>query len=244
MKSIMAVSMHKAGSSVANRILATLTRRRGYVLDQLAPKLSTTPLSEYAYFESQAPRIKTEDVYYGIARDRETLKFSMLPKLRVVMQIRDPRDCLTSAYFSFRDSHVPPEDPEKLKAFEERRERLNAITIDQYVINDSENYRLRMEALADLRESHPDLLLSRYERMVTETAAWQDDLAAFIGQPLNPRLRARLNEVGDFTVKAEDTTRHKRQVTPGDHARKLEPATITKLNDILGPSMRRLGYPV
>ena len=244
MKSIMAVSMHKAGSSVTNRIMAVLCRARGYELDQLPQQLSTTPLSEHDYFESQAPRMKTEGVYYGIARDLESLKFSMLPKLRVVMQIRDPRDCLTSAYFSFRDSHVPPEDPEKRKAFEERRARLHATDIDKNVLAGADNYRLRMEGLADLAESHPDLFLSRYERMVTETEAWQDDLAAFIGQPLNPRLRARLNEVGDFTVRAEDTTQHKRQVTPGDHARKLRPETIAQLNEILGPSMERLGYTV
>ena len=244
MKSVMAVSMHKAGSTIADRIIAVIAAARGYRIDQLSRQLTASALAEPDFLEMQAPRMTTEGVYYGIARHPGSLTFSMLPKLRVIMQLRDPRDCLTSAYYSFSKSHVPPEDPEKRRAFEARRSKLRSMEIDEHVLQGAENYRRRMQGLANLAKTHPDLVILRYEDMVTDTDAWLQAIAKTLDQPLDDALRARLAPVADFSVAQEDPGQHKRQVTPGDHARKLKPDTIAALNDTLGPVMTQLGYLV
>lgn len=47
----------------------------------------------------------------------------------------------------------------------------------------------------------------------------------------------------DFSVKAEDATKHKRQVTPGDHLRKLKPKTIATMTDAMRKELGFFGYP-
>ena len=59
--------------------------------------------------------MKTE----GTAPHPGSLTPSMLPKLRAIMQLCDPRDCLTSAYYSFSKSHVLPKVFKKHHAFED-----------------------------------------------------------------------------------------------------------------------------
>lgn len=244
MKSLMAVSMHKAGSSIADRILTVIAEARGYRLDQLSYKLPKSALKEPDFFEAEAPKMHSQGVYYGIARAPQTLGFSRLPEMRVVMQLRDPRDCLTSGFYSFRESHVLPQDPEKRRAFEAQRADLQRLSVDAYVLQNAENYRQRMAGLQSLCDSHPDLVVLRYEDMVTRTEAWLAAMAGFLDQPLDAPLRAKLAPLADFNVDAEDSARHKRQVRPGDHARKLRPETIAQLNDRLGPVMRQMGYAV
>lgn len=40
----------------------------------------------------------------------------------------------------------------------------------------------------------------------------------------------------------EDAARHKRQVPPGDHRRKLRPETIAAMNAVIGEELGRFGY--
>lgn len=46
----------------------------------------------------------------------------------------------------------------------------------------------------------------------------------------------------DFQVEDEDVYRHKRQVMPGDHTRKLLPETIAALNEQFANILKTLGY--
>jgi hypothetical protein len=46
----------------------------------------------------------------------------------------------------------------------------------------------------------------------------------------------------DFQVEDEDVYRHKRQVLPGDHTRKLQPETIADLNEKFAEILNKLGY--
>lgn len=46
----------------------------------------------------------------------------------------------------------------------------------------------------------------------------------------------------DFQVQDEDVYRHKRQVMPGDHTRKLQPQTIAALNQQFANILQTLGY--
>ena len=55
--------------------------------------------------------------------------------------------------------------------------------------------------------------------------------------------RAKLiAESNDSVNTKENKMKHKRQVTPGDHRRKLKPETIAKLNTDLADILTRYGY--
>ncbi len=244
LKSLMGVSMHKAGSSVTNGILKTFSRACGYEIDDISIAAGKSDKTPPEVFVAAQERMQPTGVYYGMARGPYVKDMPVLANLRLVVQLRDPRDCITSAYFSYAKSHVPPKDPERLRIFEQRRERLQEKRIDDFACSNAANYRMRMQVLSDLLADHPDALVLKYEEMVTDTEAWMTRIAAFLDVPMTDDLRAKLAEKGDFSTSGEDTSQHKRQVTPGDHARKLMPDTIAELNRVLGPVMERFGYTV
>lgn len=242
MKSLMALSMHKAGSSITDQILVEICRARGYEIEQITKTVAALPLSEADAFVAHQDRIRDQGVYYGIARGPYVDRLHVLSRLRIIVQLRDPRDCITSAYFSYRDSHLPPEDPAKLVAFENRRAEINASTIDSYAVSQAQSYRRRMRNLLTILSTHPDALVLRYEEMVERTEDWLGRISTFLDQPITEDLRATLGGKISFRVPEENTARHKRQVTPGDHKRKLTPATIDRLNQEMADEMAEAGY--
>lgn len=242
LKSLMGVSMHKAGSSVTNGILKTFSLSCGYEIDDISIAAGKSDKSPPEVFVAAQDHMQPNGVYYGMARGPYVKDMPALAGLRLVVQLRDPRDCITSAYFSYAKSHVPPKDPERRKIFEARRQNLQQKTIDDFARDSAANYRMRMQVLSDLLAGHPDALVLKYEEMVTDTDAWLNRIATFLDVPMTDALRAKLAEKGDFSTSGEDTSKHKRQVTPGDHARKLTPETIAELNRVLGPVMERFDY--
>jgi hypothetical protein len=56
-------------------------------------------------------------------------------------------------------------------------------------------------------------------------------------------LQQIVNEA-DFQVSREDQFAQRRQVTPGDHLRKLESGTVQTLNRLFGPLLKELGYEI
>jgi hypothetical protein len=65
------------------------------------------------------------------------------------------------------------------------------------------------------------------------------------GPPSLEKLHAQLynKHKDEFTVDQEDIYSNKRQVTPGDHRRKLKPETIEHLNQVFADILQALNYP-
>ncbi len=244
LKSLIAVSMHKAGSTIASEILGQIAAEKGYRFDLIERRVPSSPLPEGKLYIAYQAEMEDEGVYYGVARGPYVKDMPRLFGLKLVVQVRDPRDCMVSAYYSYLVSHVPPKDPEKLRLFMARQERLASMTIDEFVLADARHYVGRMAVLRAILGVHDDALMVTYEEMVDYTDDWLDRLCDFVGQPRTDALMERLAGKLDFSVSAEDEAAHKRQVAPGDHKRKLLPETIDRLNEILGDEMRAFGYEV
>lgn len=242
LKSMIALSMHKAGSSIADRILMNFVAARGYEIDRISQQVPHSPLPEAEIYEGYQSRMKPNGVYYGMARGPYVANMPIIGRLRTIVQLRDPRDCITSAYFSFRESHVPPKDPTKLAEFQKRRAALQELDIDSYATSRAAQYRMRMQILARIIAAHDDVLVLRYEEMVEDTERWLGRIAAFLDQPVTAELRAQLGSKIDFSVAREDSARHKRQVRPGDHLRKLRPESIAAMTAVLKDELDRFGY--
>lgn len=227
-KSIIALSMHKAGSSILDLILTDFCKAKGMKIDRISLAVPSSPLSEAEIFLKYQEKILLNGIYYGVARGPYVKDMTILPKLRLLIQIRDPRDCITSAYFSFKKSHIPPKNPEKLKAFMERRNQLEKMDIDSYAISQSAGYHFRMTILKNIINNHDDYLLVKYEDMVENTDKWLNQISDFIKQPITKELVQTLGGKINFSVDKEDISKHKRQVSPGDHKRKLRLDTIER----------------
>ena len=242
MKSIIALSMHKAGSSIADIIFLKFAEAKKMDIDRISLIVPSSPLTEAEIFINYQDKMHVNGVYYGIVRGHYVEQMNILPYLKLIAQVRDPRDCITSAYFSFQQSHTPPTDPEKLKLFNERRDHLENQGIDEYAVSQAGDYRRRMRILRNIIMPHDDVLLLRYEDMVERTDTWLRQISKFLDQELTHDLRVALAPEIDFTVATEDTSKHKRQVSPGDHKRQLRPETIDRMTEIMKNELQFFGY--
>ncbi len=90
----------------------------------------------------------------------------------------------------------------------------------------------------------PRVHLLTYEQLVLDFPRWLDRLAHIWQLRLSRLLRQRLSDLANFKVEREDIFSHKRQVLPGDHRRKLKPATIEWITEHFRRVLVPLGYPV
>lgn len=159
-----------------------------------------------------------------------------------IYQIRDPRDILVSEYYSFGWIH-----PVNQNQLEKRREAIQNMSIDQYVLEQSESsnqpLEQRYQPLLDQDLDPEYTQVVTYEEMVTNFPKW----AQKVVQPFGCRfptwwgLKLGWRYRNEFKISSE-SMEHKRRITPGDHRNKLQPETISILNDRFAEILDRFGY--
>ena len=161
---------------------------------------------------------------------------------RIVLLLRDPRDILTSLYYSWTFSHpIEPgrrnlvnSDGELFNPNDEQRRQWAEEGPDPFVLEYAafveRTLRVYLEELAPL----PQARIVHYEDFVEDPLGWTAQLLVQLGaeptdvEYLLPGVAARFAE--QFApIKAEDKMKHIRQKAPGDHVRKLKPETIQAL---------------
>jgi hypothetical protein len=189
-------------------------------------------------------RLPCQGLYYGAVRANPFYqRMPHFDQFRGLLMVRDPRDVLTSLYFSVAFSHVTPSGAESVRrAFLKHRDKVRQMGVDAYVLASAEQ---RLQIYADYcREvlGRPNVLLLKYEDMVRDFRPWLEQIVAYWGLPTNTPTIAQLIKEADFTVSREDPNSHKRQVQPGDHKRKLKSETIDRLNEMFAEILDTLGY--
>jgi len=191
---------------------------------------------------------------------------------RFLLHLRDPRDVLTSMFYAFCYSHSGPIKggtgpraevaAEGIDAFvmnmataTERPYRFRGDYRGDYgtgirVWNRTGNLHDRYRHYIDNLLGRPNVTLVRYEDMICNRARWLRQVADVFGVPGSANLKnleedfQKVDGVPKRSGKKENLMVRKRQVTPGDHRRKLAPQTIERLNDVFGDVLERLGYSV
>ncbi len=180
---------------------------------------------------------------YGPIRSSRLLNH--LPKLnrrKVVFLLRDPRDVLTSLYFSLTISHQAPRNPQLQEDFQNRRLKSQSQGIDCFVRKKTPQHLASYQRYCLFLQANPNFLLLRYEDMVADFGAFLDRVIDYWGLSVDTEMRNRFLALADFEVQGEDVHSHKRQVTPGDHRRKLAPETIGWLTEQFSAVLDQLGY--
>lgn len=224
--SIALFTLHKAGSTFLSQRLAKILIHQGYVVSDV----------DLFFYQKGEPSKMVE-----IARDERTCRYMFsrkgvfhnairwpinpdwLSETKILLVTRDPRDILTSMYYSWKYSHSI-----KCQSQMEERKKLERWTVDQFVVDGNkldglvrrlETYALYIKISLVHHES--------YENIVTQPVLTEERIARFLCLP--PK-REKIFAEQDFQINAEDVMSHKRQVMPGDHARKLAPETIRYCN--------------
>jgi len=160
-----------------------------------------------------------------------------------VLMIRDPRDVLTSLYFSSAYSHRPPTGRSKIEAFEKQRALAQRVGIDQYVIHESDQVHRVYHRYLDLVVKRPNVYVTTYENMISDFPVWLDSLLGYCDLKISSQLQQELlEEAHRSRLTKEDASKHMRQVTPGDHQRKLQPETVAHLNSLFSDTLEGFKY--
>ena len=157
---------------------------------------------------------------------------------RIILHLRDPRDVLTSLFFSHCYSHFGFET-----RAQEREEWIKA-GIDKFVLDKSHDYAERYDAYCNTLFGRPNVTFVTYEEMVQSFETWLIKFLAPFRLPQNEQITGNilLQYKNEFRVPSEDITQHKRKITPGDYLEKLRPETIHTLNQKFSRSLEKLGY--
>lgn len=237
--SVFIVGLVKSGSTLLNRIMRPITMAAGLTYRSPPDEIFRRGL------KLREQTINFEPFGYAYGGFRE-LPWP-LPDFgadRTVLLVRDPRDALTSLYFSLAFSHVPPgtaDSPKLLQAFEARRARALAMDIDAFVLEEADRHaRLIKRALANT----PRYRLYRYEEIIFDKQAWTTDMVEYLGLTAPPGLISNVVARNDVVPAQDAPLEHVRHVTPGDHRDKLRPETIAALDARFAHLMKKMGYPI
>lgn len=179
---------------------------------------------------------------------------------RVILHLRDPRDVLVSMFYSYCYIHAG-----EVEANRGYRQEVAARGIDDFVLGKtsarSAEYRgdygtgghvedlignlpKRYEVYLDRLLGKPNVLLVKYEEMVTNYQGWIEKF--IVPFPIdNPRdvVERLARQSGTwFPQRDKDAWDHVRHVAPGDHKAKLKPSTIQVLDQVFGRALDALEY--
>ena len=166
--------------------------------------------------------------FYGMDQEELTVPIPNLDDFKIVLILRDPRDVLTSYYFYQAFSSY--DNPAQTDFLIARNDKVRNTLIDNWVLETAPVFKARYEEYLKTLYGRSNVLFLKYEDMVADFDAWLHKLIDFSGLNLERQAIESILRTAHFSVKTEDNTSHKRQVTPGDHKRKLKTQTIDALD--------------
>jgi hypothetical protein len=247
---------HKAGSMLVHRVLQDICKKND--IDYYSPNQDPEKQVPFERIFNGEDFIAERNGYFGPLRF--FVPSAALNEANIVLHLRDPRDVLTSMFFSYCYMH-----PGEIDGNTGYRKEVAEAGIDKFVLDMTDenclHYRgeygtgnrftkyvgnIRDRYLTYLREvfRNPNATILSYEEMVLDFANWLKQLIdAFELADSNRTYRALMVRHGD-TVKpvGENVWSHKRKVTPGDYKEKLRPETIATLNSRFSEALDALGY--
>lgn len=239
--SILFFTTQKCASRYVDGIISRLATTAGLVhADYDAYQaMVPMPVSERPFANERNLRIAfhARGYYYGpIGSYRD---IPDLDQYRIAVQLRDPRDVLTSLYYSTAFSHaiINP------KIIRRRKEALG-MDVNRFVLNAAEDYVRIYSRYCESLLGREWVVFLRYEDMVADFPGWLQRLSEHVYLDHEKQGLENIRNEANFSVTREDKFSQRRQVTPGDYLRKLDPEIIQQLNERFKPVLETLGYTV
>lgn len=229
-------TVHKCASTFINRLLWALTTETQYELrnyesaiwklgDELDIAGSYQPFFEQHY--DQLFRLRGE--IYG--PQRKPVDFPGRANFKQIFFLRDPRDVVVSAYYSFGFSHALPVNAQARKRFLHVRDVIKAQGIDRYALGAADTWVLNAyEGFARLRQSAPQNLFLSYDEFLRDTGQFIDRIAAFLEIEVSPETRTRLVSSASPIQPKTNIASHKRSGRSAQYLEELKPDTVDLLN--------------
>ncbi|TVQ38454.1 MAG: hypothetical protein EA356_02975, partial [Geminicoccaceae bacterium] len=243
---IIHLTLNKAASQNTAKILAMVLAERNYrtVWPNRYAFFSTTP-----YFEHTEPAtiaanpIVTQPWSVFVAAIGNPIRNeALLDGTRQILAIRDPRDIVTSDYYSRLYFHPEPIAGDKTDRFRARRQHAADLGIDGYALAQAERLREMFDAYARLAQRPTCLGVLRFEDFVDDFENWFTQLERICGLEPSVARRARLGPLAPQRPQQERKTMKVRAGRSGQFRERLQPATIAALDEIFGPVLTQFAY--
>jgi hypothetical protein len=229
----------------------------GNLLKKIASDSGITPLDFEAYFFSGGnvrtnkknpgfndEVFKKKGYLYGPFREyRSTI--ANIEDYKILLFLRDPRDVLVSFYYSVAFSHgIPSRNRKMASHLLQMRENAQNMSIDSFVVDNADLFLCRYQSYCQKLLNAENVFFSKYEEMVSDFDKWLAQIINFVGIKCSSNTKKEIICAATLPLQQEDQYRNKRQVTPGDHKRKLRIETIEKLNAKFAEILEILDYNV
>lgn len=178
--------------------------------------------------------------FYGMDKEELNIPIPNIDDFKILLLLRDPRDVLTSYYY--HHAYDPYDNPAQQEYIIKRSRDAASKTIDQWVGEKIPIFKARYQEYLDTFIGRPNVLFLKYEDMVGDINNWLNNLISFSGLNVPRDIADLIIQSANFTVDKENVKSHKRQVTPGDHQRKLTDKTIALLNSEFSEILDALKY--
>ena len=239
------IGLPKAGSTLFFGIMETIARQSGATWFSISQEMYQRGVG-FNQIEAGVNDVffETGYAYGGFRGVPKGVELPAFARGRTVGLVRDPRDMLSSLYFSEAVSHRPPGDAvsSDLKSrFEERRQFAQNASIDEFAQNRAKQsaavYRRALRQM-DRVEAHID----RYEDVIFRKEEWIRGTCAYLNLNVDWTEAKSVIDRHDVRIDAETPQNHIRRVAPGDHKEKFTPETIAVLNEQFSDILERFGY--
>ncbi len=216
LESVIFFTTHKAASNFSNEILKQIEKNTEYTLydygalvGSLADKLNIKGDFENYLNENNEFLFSQNGEVYG--PQRKPLNFPNINNYKKIFFLRDPRDVLVSAYYSFGYSHVEPDSKNLLENFTKNRKSIQDASIDEYVLKEAKNWIIPMYMeYKVLREtSEKECLYIKYNDFVDDTDSVIDNIFKFFNFK-NKELIKSLSIEANPVSNIENLENHKR----------------------------------
>ena len=165
------------------------------------------------------------------------LKSNFFHQFRKLIVIRDPRDIIVSAYYSFGQTHELSKHESIRSSQIAMRSKIESLSIDDFALYYAEVLKSSLKILIDIKESKgPRCYLLRYEDLILDWDTFRAELAKVLSVPrgvcqqLYNQSRPRA---------CPDMSAHKRSGKVEQFREELKVATIDRVNHLL---REELGY--
>jgi len=237
--SILLFTTHKCASTYTTKILGDLAAANDYFCSDIEAYFSLKNIDPRKHFSNQKNRTKifNEKGFY-LGPLRYYYPVENIGRYKKVLVLRDPRDVLTSFYYSKKFSHIVIS-----KAFYEDRKKYENHDIDQFVLEYLPEIKGVYQVYVDQLLNTENCINLPYELMVSDFNEWLDKLTAFLNlKDIPSDLISKLKANEKSVAPTGEQTSHIRSKEPGDYLKKLKPETIKVLNGELKEILSKLNY--
>jgi len=235
-QSILFFTVHKSASTFIKNTIVQLVGANNIVSLQFSGYWNRNKQKIYYNDHDFMKKILYEKGYfYGAFR--AFYPFPNMDKFKILLVLRDPRDVLTSFYFSTLFNH-----PLSDKTVLDDRKKYASYSIDEYVLEIAPAMQKNYAAYCNNLLHKDNVLFLKYEDMISRFDVWLYKLTDFLGLENVEQKANEIIKATSFKVEKEDPASFIRNVKAGDHLNKLKPGTIDTLNKLFYNELKALDY--